>query len=221
MRAVNPWPEKTPSLPWRRLSQEKSHPGKVTIRHTEPRRGGSIRCGCTNTASRYSPMRAGDASVAQMRTDENPGRAGSPRTSGEGPSAMASDFPSSSSMVTMRRTGLSPLSMTVPRPSVLCRRLPHHDEGHEAAAVDVAPSVPIAELHNHVPGFHHHVAMVKGERALSRQQNSVIDCRRLVHRRAEEILPAAIPDTVGTQPCRTERLEGRILRRIVIRGLAV
>jgi hypothetical protein len=41
-----------------------------------------------------------------MRADENPGRAGSPRTSGVGPSAIATDFPSSSSMVTMRRSGL-------------------------------------------------------------------------------------------------------------------
>jgi hypothetical protein len=58
-------------------------------------------------------MRAGDASVTQMRADENPGRAGSPRTSGDGPSALASDLPSSSSMVTMRRTGFIPLLMTV------------------------------------------------------------------------------------------------------------
>ena len=40
-------------------------------------------------------------------------------------------------------------------------------------------------------------------------------------RRTEEILPAAIPDAVGTQPCRAEWPEGRILRWIVIGRLAV
>ena len=54
-------------------------------------------------------MRAGVRSVTQMRVDENPGRAGSVRTSGDGPSAMHFDLacmPGPSSTVTRRRTGL-------------------------------------------------------------------------------------------------------------------
>jgi hypothetical protein len=49
---------------------------------------------------------AGVPSVTQMRVDENPGRAGSVRTSGDGPSWIAFDFPFSSSMQTILRIGL-------------------------------------------------------------------------------------------------------------------
>ena len=81
--------------------------GKVTIRHTEPRGGGSSVCGRCSV-SRMPFMRAGVASVTQMRVEAKPGRAGSVRTSGDGPSAMASDLPSALSMQTIRRTGFTP-----------------------------------------------------------------------------------------------------------------
>jgi hypothetical protein len=42
-----------------------------------------------------------------MRADEKPGRAGSLRKSEQGPSAMAIDFPFSSSIVMRRRTGFT------------------------------------------------------------------------------------------------------------------
>ncbi len=61
-------------------------------------------------ASRLSrTILAGMASVTQSRAEAKPGRAGSKRTSGAGPSLTNSDLPSSSrSMVTMRRAGLTP-----------------------------------------------------------------------------------------------------------------
>ena len=85
------------------LPQNVSSGGKVTTRHTEPPGGGSIVCG-RNIVSWYSPITGGEESATQMRAEENPGRAGSARTSGDGPSITATDFPSLSSMVTTRRT---------------------------------------------------------------------------------------------------------------------
>ena len=90
-------------LPRADPAQNVSSGGKVTTRHTEPPGGGSIVCG-RNTVSRYSPITGGEESVTQMRAEENPGRAGSVRTSGDGPSIIETDFPSLSSMVTTRRT---------------------------------------------------------------------------------------------------------------------
>ena len=72
--------------------------------HFEPPGGGSRVCGRCSV-SRTPLMRAGVRSVTQMRVAVKPGRAGSLRTSGDGPSAMALDL-SFSSMTTMRRTGL-------------------------------------------------------------------------------------------------------------------
>src|SRR5262249_52384520 len=74
--------------------------GKVTMRHTEPPGGGSIVCGRGSVSVRPS-MRAGGRSVTQRRVAAYPGRAGSVRTSGDGPSWMAVDvpFPSSTAPV--------------------------------------------------------------------------------------------------------------------------
>src|SRR5258707_3535331 len=121
-----------------------------------------------------------------MRADENPGRAGSPRTSGEGPSAIATDFPSSSSMVTMRRTDL--VSIAILDLRLVLERRAHHDERHQATAIGIGPAMPIAELHDDVAGLHHDVAAVEQQGPLAFKQDAVSDGGGLVDRRAEENL---------------------------------
>src|SRR5882724_10567775 len=120
------------------------------MRQTEPCGGGSIVCG-SRSVSPNCLIVTGVASVTQMRVEAKPGRAGSVHTSGDGPSATATDLPLASSMVTMRRTGLGVSVIE------FCA---HHHKGHEAARARVGPAVPIAELHHHVAGLHHDFAAV-------------------------------------------------------------
>ncbi len=72
------------------------------MRQSEPPGGGA------STRGGSPSILAGVASVAQMKVEENPGRAGSVRTSGAGPSAIALDFPSGPSAQTILRTGFIP-----------------------------------------------------------------------------------------------------------------
>ena len=51
---------------------------------------------------------AGWLSVTHMRDDANPGRAGSMRTSGDGPSSTRLDLPGSRSIVTILLAGFTP-----------------------------------------------------------------------------------------------------------------
>src|SRR5262245_52262025 len=113
-------------------------------------------------------MRAGVASVTQMRVEANPGRAGSMRTSGAGASEMASDLPSSLSMQTMRRTGFTS--------SMALRELrAHHHERHDHVAALARPQVPVAELHHDVAWPHHQRLRVEHEHALAPEHDAVID----------------------------------------------
>ena len=125
-----------------------------------------------------------------MRADEKPGRAGSLRRSEQGPSAIAIDFPSSSSIVTRRRAASRRSRRLNHR--LLLEHGAHHDECHKAAAADIGPPVPIAELHDDVTRPYHDVAAVEQQRSLTFEQDAVINRCRLVDRRAEEILSAAI-----------------------------
>src|SRR5262245_617736 len=150
----------TSSAPTRYVSSG----GKVTMRHSDPRAGGSMACG-KNCASRTRAICTGVASVTQMRVEAKPGRAGSVRTSGAGPSATARDLPLASSTVMMRRTGFGVSVIE------FCA---HYHEGHEAAGARVGPAVPVAELHHHVARLHHDLAAVEHERAFARQHDSIV-----------------------------------------------
>src|SRR5215471_13174803 len=104
-----------------------------------------------------------------MPAEENPGRAGSRTISGEGPSASASDLPSPSSIVTMRRTDLRSC------PDMSDLRLtfkigPHHDEAHQARLAQIGPAMPIAELDHHVARPHRDVAVIEDQSAFAFQQ---------------------------------------------------
>src|SRR4029077_3805974 len=100
-----------------------------------------------------------------MRAQEKPGRAGSVRTSGEGRGAVACER-SCSSRTTMRRTDF--VALTV---SSLVEFRAHHDEGHLAAVIGVAPSVPASDLHPHVGGLERALPVVGDQHALARKQN--------------------------------------------------
>src|SRR6267154_4369176 len=67
--------------------------GKVIIWQNDPPGGGESTC-ANRSISVARSILAGVLSVAQMTIEENPGRAGSVRRSGEGPSWTAFDFPS-------------------------------------------------------------------------------------------------------------------------------
>src|SRR5262249_44508135 len=127
---------------------------------------------------------------------------------------MACDLPLlSSSMVTMRRTGLIG--------SVTCSLLElaaHHHEGHQAADARIGPAVPVAELHHDVTGPHHDLARVEDEYAFALEKDSVVHRLGLVDRRAETVLPAAHPDAVGAPARLVHRNVGRILAGVVARG---
>src|SRR5262245_47218764 len=129
--------------------------------------------------------------------------------SGDGPSATATDFPLSSSIVTIRRTDAG---------ASIIEFRPHHHEGHETARARVGPAVPIAELHHHVARLHHDLAAAEHEYAFAGQQDAVIDGLGLVDWRAEGVLAAAIPHTVGALARRMQRYRGAILCRIVTSG---
>src|ERR1700710_735872 len=99
----------------------------------------------------------GVRSVTQIRAQENPGRAGSVRTSGEGPSATTFEC-SPSSATRMRRTGF--VSLMAASLIELCA---HHDEGHLASLIGVGPGVPASDLHHDVAGLEHALAVVGDE----------------------------------------------------------
>jgi hypothetical protein len=99
-------------------------------------------------------------SVTQIRIEVKPGRAGSVRTSGVGPSWIATDLPLSSSIVTILRTEFGA--------SVLKLRS-HHHKRHEAATTGIGPAMPVAELHDDVARVHHELAAVEHEHALARE----------------------------------------------------
>jgi hypothetical protein len=86
--------------------------GKVTTRHTEPAAGGSSACGRSSDSRRFY-SRTGVRSLTQMRAAAYPGRAGSVRTSGLGPSAMTRDL-SFSSITTTRLTDCGVALMNEP-----------------------------------------------------------------------------------------------------------
>ena len=155
-----------------------------------------------------------------MRAEENPGRAGSLRTSGDGPSIIATDFPSLSSMVTTRRTDFTLHSFSIQDFWRIFERSAHHDERHQAAAIDIGPAVPIAELYHHIASLYHDIAAIEQQRPLAFEDNPVIERHRLVHRRTKQILAAAVPNAVGAQPRGPERFVGWILGLIVVPGLA-
>src|SRR6266852_2497442 len=121
---------------------------------------------------------AGVRSVTQIRVDANPGRAGSVRTSGDGPSWIAVDRPFSPSIVTRRRTGLTSRAASV------IERGAHHDERHEAADPRVGPAVPVAELHDDIARPHGVFAVVEAEHPLAFEDDAIVHRLGLVDRRA-------------------------------------
>src|SRR4029434_7481379 len=137
---------------------------------------------------------AGVRSVTQMRVAANPGRAGSVRTSGDGPSAITFDF-SPSSLTTILRTGAGALLITVHR-SLLCSPFTefgaHHDECHLAALVGISPCVPAADLHDHVTWLERALAIVRHQDTRPGSQNAVVERLGLVYARGVEILAAAL-----------------------------
>src|SRR6185503_9764593 len=184
------------------------------MRHTEPPGGGSRESG-VSSVSRTPAMRAGVESVTQMRVDEKPGRAGSVRTSGDGPSAIAVEAPSALSTVTMRRTGFG-LSILFPEARA------HHHECHSARRGAVGPAVPVAELHHHVAGIHDALAVVELQDALAFEQDAVVERFRLVVGRAEVVLAALVPGAAGMDlPGRVvARNRALVRRRVVVRRLS-
>ena len=108
----------------------------------------------------------GRVSVTQIRVALKPGRAGSVRTSGDGPSAIHFDWawmPGPSSTVMRRRTGL-----------IFILRA-HHHKSHAAAYTRIAPAVPIAQLHHHIAGLHHMLTVIKDQHTLAFEHDAVID----------------------------------------------
>src|SRR3954453_6872035 len=134
----------------------------VTIRQTDPRGGGSMLCGSAS-GSRTCATLAGVVSVTQIRIEAKPGRAGSVRTSGVGPSWIATDLPLASSIVTIRRTEFGASVLKLP---------PHHPKPHEAATTGIGPAMPVAELHDDIAWVHFELAAVEHEHALAREQNA-------------------------------------------------
>src|SRR5262245_46969815 len=103
-----------------------------------------------------------------MREQERPGRAGSVRTSGEGTSAITCER-SCSSRTTMLRMDLVVLTITS-----LVELRAHHDEGHLAAVIGVAPGMPASDLYHHVAGLERALPVVGDQHALAREQNAVV-----------------------------------------------
>src|SRR5262245_41451297 len=148
-----------------------------------------------------------------MRAQEKPGRAGSVRTSGEGPSAITCER-SCSSRTTMRRMDFVALTE-----ASLVELRAHHDEGHLAAVIGVAPGVPASDLHHHVAGLERALPVVGDQHALARKQNPVVEGLRLVRARGKEVLPAALPGAAFGPLRGMRRLDEGVLRRIVVPGL--
>src|SRR3954471_20648426 len=183
--------------------------GTVTMRQTDPCCGGSRVCGRVS-GSRTGATLAGVVSVTQIRIEAKPGRAGSVRTSGVGPSWIAADLPLSSSTVTILRTALG---------ASLRKLRSHHHERHEAATAGIGPAMPVAELHDDVAWAHHELAGVEHEHALAREQNAIVDRLRFMDGRAESVLAAAIPYTVGALTRRMHWDRMWVVRRFVTGGL--
>src|SRR3954469_394976 len=182
--------------------------GTVTMRQTDPCRGGSRVCGKVS-GSRTCAMLAGVVSVTQIRIEAKPGRAGSVRTSGVGPSWIATDLPLSSSIVTILRTEFG---------ASLLKLRSHHHERHEAADAGIGPAVPVAELHDDVAWLHHQLAAVEHEHTLAREQNAIVDGLGFMDGRAEGVLSAAVPYAIGSAPRRMHRHRGWVMRGVVTGG---
>src|SRR3954469_16427472 len=191
------------------LSRNVASGGMVTIRQTDPRGGGSMLCGSAS-GSRTCATLAGVVSVTQIRIEAKPGRAGSVRTSGVGPSWIATDLPLSSSIVTILRTEFG---------ASLLKLRSHHHERHEAADAGIGPAVPVAELHDDVAWLHHQLAAVEHEHTLAREQNAIVDGLGFMDRRAEGVLPAAVPDAIGAATRRMQRDCVWVMREVVAGGL--
>src|ERR1700748_3330234 len=145
-----------------------------------------------------------------MRAQEKPGRTGSLRISGDGPSAITRER-SFSSSTTRRRTDFVSLTVTS---LVECRA--HHDEGHLTVVIGVAPRVPTSDLHHHVAGLERALAVVRDQDALAREQNAVVERLGFVRARGVKVLPAALPGAAFGLARRMLGLDEGVFRWVIV-----
>ena len=150
--------------------------GKVTTRHTEPPGGGSSVCGSVSGLADALDAAPACGRSPRCASSAKPGRAGSVRTSGDGPSVIATDLP----FVVVDRDDPADGFRMFGHALTSLKLRAHHHERHVAASRGIGPAMPVAELHDDVARLHHELAAVEHEHALAREQNAVVDRLRFM-----------------------------------------